>query len=62
MLTSEHPEPRHVLSEISTSTTPRVLNQEDVLKFYIGLRLLGEKKQKRVLAYMRSLQEKGSKR
>ncbi len=31
--------------------------QEQVLKFLIGLRLLGEKKQQRFLAYMRSVQE-----
>ena len=31
--------------------------QEQVFKFLIGLRLLGEKKQQRFLAYMRSVQE-----
>jgi len=31
--------------------------QEQVVKFLIGLRLLGEKKQQRFLAYMRSVQE-----
>ncbi len=63
MLTSEEPEPTTVLSSNSTSTPPRVLSQEacdeeQLLKFFIGLRLLGEKKRERFLAYMATRQER----
>ena len=59
MLTSEHPEPRLVLQQSST-TPPRVHKQEDDQKqislFYIGLEMLGEKKKARFLSYLLSLQ------
>ncbi len=59
MLTSEHPEPRTVLQQIST-IPPRVLSQEASQKqlslFYIGLEMLGEKKKARFLSYLLSLQ------
>ncbi len=48
-------EHRYMAQQAANATTPpRVLTQEDVLKFFIGLRLLGEKKQ-RYLAYMAKL-------
>jgi hypothetical protein len=56
LLTSDVPEPHAVLPETSTPS-PRVLSQDDLLKFFIGLRLLGEKKQKRFLEYMATLKE-----
>ena len=59
MLTSEHPEPRLMLSETSTPT--HVLSQEASYErerslFYIGLEMLGEKKKTRFLSYLLSLQ------
>lgn len=61
MLTSEYPEQRNVLSEIST-TPASVLSQEtyereQLLKFFIGLEMLGEKKKQRFLLYLLSLQK-----
>ena len=53
MLTSEYPEPTPMLSE--TSTPPRVLSQEDFMKFSIGLRILGEKRKQRFLTYLETL-------
>jgi hypothetical protein len=50
-----------VLSKIaSANTPPNVLNQEDVLKFNIGLRLLGEAKRQRYLTYLQQLTEQGN--
>ena len=62
MLTSEHPEPHRVLQTSSTTTPPSVLSQEapeqeQLLKFFIGLRLLGETKTKRLLSYIQVLQQ-----
>jgi hypothetical protein len=42
------------VQEISTST-PYTFTHEDVLKFFIGLRLLGKTKQKRFLLYMTTI-------
>jgi hypothetical protein len=61
LLTSEHPEPLIVLSSIST-TTPNVQSQEtydreQIIKFFIGLEMLGEKKKQRFLLYLLSLQK-----
>lgn len=50
-------EPHAMLQTASTHTPPSDLTREDVLKFFIGLRLLGEKKQKRFLEYMATLKE-----
>jgi hypothetical protein len=51
-----------VLSETSSTAPPSVLSHdacehEQLLKFFIGLRLLGEVKAKRLLAYMQVLQQ-----
>jgi hypothetical protein len=56
LLTSYVPKPNPVLPDTSTPH-PSVFTHEDVLKFFIGLRLLGEKKQKRFLEYMANLKE-----
>jgi hypothetical protein len=64
LLTSQEPEPRAVLPETSTPSpqpcvlSQEALHQEQLLKFFIGLRLLGEKKRERFLAYMATLQER----
>ena len=55
------PKPHSVLSEIST-TTSNALSQEtyereQLLKFFIGLEMLGEKKKQRFLLYLLSLQK-----
>ena len=61
--TSEHPEPHCVLQPSSTTPQPSVLcsmsfpSEEDVMKFFIGLRLLGEVKTKRLLSYIQVLQQ-----
>lgn len=61
--TSEQPDPSHVVQQPSrTPTPPSVLSQEDyeheqLLKFFIGLRLLGEVKAKRLLSYIQVLQQ-----
>lgn len=53
--------PSHrVLQPSSTHTTPSPLSQEaseheQLLRFFIGLRLLGEERQQRFLAYMATL-------
>ena len=52
--------PDRVLQPSSTHTTPSLLSQEtseheQLLRFFIGLRLLGEKRQQRFLAYMATL-------
>jgi hypothetical protein len=52
-----------VLETASTFTPPSVLSQdaihqEQLLKFFIGLRLLGKKRRERYLEYMLTLQEK----
>ena len=52
--------PDRVLHPGSTHTAPSLLSQEtyeheQLLKFFIGLRLLGEKRQQRFLAYMATL-------
>jgi len=52
--------PSIVLPQNSTDTHPGVLNQEDVLKFNIGLRLLGEAKRQRYLTYLQQLTEQGN--
>jgi len=63
LLTSAYPEPRPVLPETSTATPPSDLRSaslpadEDVIKFFIGLRLLGDVKAKRLLSYMQVLQQ-----
>ncbi len=48
------------MSKKTTIVHPRILSQEDheqeqLLKFFIGLRLLGEEKQVRYLNYLRQL-------
>ncbi len=59
--TPERTSPQDMLSETSTSTpqpdvlSQDALHQEQLLKFLIGLRLLGEKKKQRVLAYIATL-------
>ncbi len=46
----------HAVQQNDSKDTPSsVLTHEDVLKFYIGLRLLGEQKKQRFLAYMVTL-------
>jgi hypothetical protein len=55
---SAHPDPLLVLQP-GNSKQLRVLSQEarqELLKFHIGLRLLGEEKTKRLLAYIQVLQ------
>jgi len=52
--------PHRVPQPGSTRTTPSLLSQEaseheQLLRFFIGLRLLGEKRQQRFLAYMATL-------
>jgi|GEM_PF-5686616 len=52
--------PDRVLQPSSTHTTPSFLSQEaseheQLLRFFIGLRLLGEKRQQRFLAYIATL-------
>lgn len=60
--TSEQPQPSHaVLQPSSTPTPPSVLSQEifeqeQLLKFFIGLRLIGEEKAKRYVRFLASLQ------
>jgi hypothetical protein len=59
LLTSDVPKPHSVLQSDST-TPPRVLSQEayereQLLKFFIGLEMLGEKKKQRFLLYLQSL-------
>jgi hypothetical protein len=60
---SEYPDPSIVLSPNTSSTAPlSVLSHdacehEQLLKFFIGLRLLGEVKAKRLLAYIQVLQQ-----
>jgi hypothetical protein len=57
---SEETSLHEVLQPSSTHTTPSVVSQEayeheQLLRFFIGLRLLGEKRQQRFLAYMATL-------
>ncbi len=49
--------PHAAQKEASTTTPTSVLNQEVILKFCIGLRLLGEQKKERYLAYILTRQE-----
>ena len=55
LTTSEHTQLSIVLPEISTTTQPSVLSQEDFMKFSIGLRILGEKRKQRFLTYLETL-------
>jgi hypothetical protein len=60
LLTSDVPNPRIVLSETSTPPPLSVLSQEtyereQIIKFFIGLEMLGEKKKQRFLLYLLSL-------
>jgi hypothetical protein len=66
LLTADVPKPHSVLQQSGTTTPSHVLcratiqppqQREAQLKFFIGLRLLGEKKKERFLAYMLTLQE-----
>ena len=54
------PKPHSVLSEISTTTSnalsQETFEREQLLKFFIGLEMLGEKKKQRFLLYLLSLQ------
>ena len=55
--TSPPPQQQRGESRIKKREESADKEQEQVFKFLIGLRLLGEKKQQRFLAYMRSVQE-----
>jgi hypothetical protein len=51
------PNPQFVLSENSTTPPSMLLTDEDLMKFDIGLALLGEKKRERYLTYLRKLRD-----
>ena len=57
LTTSSLPDPHGMLSATGTTivlSQPHVITHEDILKFNIGLRLLGEQKKQRYLRYMSS--------
>jgi hypothetical protein len=61
LLTSEYPDQFNVLSENATTTShalsQETFEREQLLKFFIGLEMLGEKKKQRFLLYLLSLQK-----
>jgi len=63
---SASPDPHIVLQSTSTPQKLRVsqeaCEQEQLLKFFIGLEMLGEKKKKRFLLYLASLQQNQEKK
>jgi hypothetical protein len=63
LLTSQEPD-RHAVQHHAphTDTPTSVLTCEDVMKFSIGLRLLGEQKKRRFLAYIATLTNEGHER
>ena len=44
-----------LLQQRSTTTQPSVLTQEDLMKFSIGLRILGEERKQRFLTFLATL-------
>lgn len=49
--------PAQVQQKYSTDTPPHALSDEDLMKFVIGLRLLGEERAKRYVTYLQHLRD-----